>query len=444
MAFSLFRSFINAVEHPVTAYNNISKRTAQYAQSGYSLPDTLKYAFTPQSAYAHDTTQGLDYRNQAVTPAQQYAAQYSTPPPSVSPQAHLPQVQTLSSVNRTTSPSSTFSATYFHGQPYMSAQSLADAQIRAAQAGTQAPSFSTVYNAQTYTDPHSYYQALLGDATTQHNNAITAADKAYKEGLISFDERQKAIDLSRQNVNTQLADLLNQYNQNVENLGRSKTQALSGVAGYFSNISPYAYQSAQGGLENQTNQQFAQDLSGIEQQKMRGQQQGQQNLDLLTQNEADLNRARTNYGTDYANQLKAIDAALQNQKDTYANQENQTTAQQQAQAADQQSKLQDYIDQVKNNLGAYNASVSSAQTANAGNATQAANINPLDVAFSFAKPYYETLQALGNTPDAQAQAQSRVASGLAQNNIKATPDLLNYLYGLFGTPSFQNAFGYHP
>ena len=68
MALNYFKTAGNVLLHPITAYNNLSKRTGAAASAGASFVDALKYGFTPQTAYAAENPNALDYSNSPMNP----------------------------------------------------------------------------------------------------------------------------------------------------------------------------------------------------------------------------------------------------------------------------------------------------------------------------------------------------------------------------------------
>ena len=108
--------------------------------------------------------------------------------------------------------------------------------------GTPTPAFEAYYNGQLYTDPEAYQNAVRADLVTNFNNQKAQLDRAYDSGLISFDQKQ-------------------------EQLGKLRTKSMSDIAGFFSAASPEAYQSTQGGLQDEAQQTYETNTTDLSRQK---------------------------------------------------------------------------------------------------------------------------------------------------------------------------------
>lgn len=163
-----------------------------------------------------------------------------------------------------------------------------------------------VYKGQQYTDLGSYQNAIHKDAVDQYNTQKKYIDQAYQNGLISFNQAQQQLDFSRQNIQTQ-------HQQNLDQINAGREASLSSLAQFFSNVSPQAYQSQQGAKQQQ-----AVDLAN----------QGLQNENTnFAQNTTNLDNSQTNLGISkqqneqqYQNQVQQLNDALVNQQDQLANQ----------------------------------------------------------------------------------------------------------------------------
>jgi len=275
MAFNLFKTIGNVIEHPVTAYNNLSNRTAQYAQAGYNLPDTLKYAFTPQTAYAQDSTKGLDYSQSPIN------NQYVPTPPTEYPYngvansaAAFPQFY-----NQPSTPTQTPKPT---SQPTANTQTTGGASggTSSGSTGTQQPQSLGFFMGKEYFDPAQLYQDQLSYLDNVYGTNLSGLRKG-KQNQVDTYTKQKT-DLA-----TQLQDLLSQY------ADQQKT-GMGNLASYYGGLGDI-YQSSQGTRE----------------------------ADLANQ----VNTASTKAKTTATQGQSAIDKALQDYLGNYGQSENQLAAQ---------------------------------------------------------------------------------------------------------------------
>jgi len=93
------------------------------------------------------------------------------------------------------------------------------------------PFGGSYYNGVYYTDPEAYKTAVTNDINANYNQQKASLDRQYDSGLISYDARQ-------------------------QQLNKARKDAMTGISSYFGAISPEAYQSTQGGLENEAQQTY--------------------------------------------------------------------------------------------------------------------------------------------------------------------------------------------
>lgn len=187
--------------------------------------------------------------------------------------------------------------------------------------GTATQQFQQYYNGQLYTDPHTYYQALLATATKSHADAVKQANQAYEDGLISYDQRQEAISKSRSAQNTALGDIGKSFENTVTGLGNTRKSNLGSISGYFSSISPHAYQTQQGTSEELQNKYYAEDLVSAEEQRGRNVGLINENISALDQEEQNLGRSRQTYTQELPQVIAGLDQQLKDIKDQYMNAE---------------------------------------------------------------------------------------------------------------------------
>lgn len=149
--------------------------------------------------------------------------------------------------------------------------------------GDTTPPFLRYLGGTQYTDPIAYANAVTEASMTEYKRQNKLLTDAYNAGLLEFGQYQDMLKQSRENVKLQHSD------------------ALSGISGKYSSLSPEAIQSSQANAEQRTG-----DITN-------------QNYANIAGQEANLGLQRANYESDFANNLEANRIAQQNQFDKTIN-----------------------------------------------------------------------------------------------------------------------------
>lgn len=263
--------------------------------------------------------------------------------------------------------------------------------------GTPTNTFSQYFGGTLYNDYAGYLNAVNTAAQSEYDKQRKALDAAYSSGLLSYDQRQHALEVNRQNINTQAGDLMSSYQNNLKTLDTTRTQALQGQAGAFARLSPDVQQSEQGVLAGQTQDQYNTGLSNVNQTKQRNDTAIAQSLDQLGQAQTNLGTEKAQYGTDYQNNIGSLDQAKQQQVDSTLNQ---------------------YLDYLNPggyalNLGAVTPDVASVN----------ANTSGYDIA-----PILNKIAGLIPNATGVGGAQVKRPGSVTTPNTPSIEDILNYLY----------------
>ncbi|MHB8482772.1 MAG: hypothetical protein ACYDBV_08585 [Nitrospiria bacterium] len=295
--------------------------------------------------------------------------------------------------------------------------------------GTPSYFTPTNFNGQTYTDPHSYYQAQLQDALTNHAQATKLANTAYQQGLISYQQQQQALDLSRQMAQqTMLANQaksLTDYNQAKDAAAQSLHNNLGQISADFSRLSPDAWQTAQTTQEQLTNKQNQQDVGnlGATYQASIDAANRQNLLDTSAYNDQTYNLgvAKDNSTQALTNNQTALDKSYQAQQDQFANSE----------------------------AAAVKAANDAAQATKIGEQNATTRISPLDLINALASRQVATHNAGMNATQARADLTQYLSSKPFNFTPAQIGPLLDYFYsgapGGFGkTPLGAQTFSQAP
>jgi hypothetical protein len=136
--------------------------------------------------------------------------------------------------------------------------------------GTAPPPFEAYLRGVKYTDPDAYYAAVQQYSLEEFNRQKAQLDRMYDAGLISYEQRQKALDDTR-------------------------TSTMENISGYYSGISPEAYQSNQGARQQKAEEAY-------------------------TQSTENLGREKRDWSADVMDNIAQLQSAYQNQADALANQ----------------------------------------------------------------------------------------------------------------------------
>lgn len=283
----------------------------------------------------------------------------------------------------TPTPLPTFNTVY-KGQSYTDPNALAGAQARDAFAPIQ-------YNGRVYNDPTSYANAVITEAKSTHDKNVSSINKAYENGLITFDQRQKLVD------------------QNRTSLGDQLQGTLTSQRGYFNSIAPNATQSGEKVLADQAQGQYQQGLGSLDTQQQQ------------------IGTDRAAFDTNYQNSLGAEDQNLLRVQDQAANS-----------VSGSQAAAQGILDTGANNAIAYQNQVRQTQAANANGAAGSAKVtqfDPVQLGQSIAG-YMVSGQQIGLTPDQAmiAAGNQLKTQGIDPNNPQVQ-GILQYVYGQVTNPS---------
>ena len=135
-----------------------------------------------------------------------------------------------------------------------------DPALQAYAPDSASPAFQKYYKNTLYTDPESYLNVIRSDALDIHNQNLKNIERQYKAGLLDFDEMQDAIKKSRDTAIKQ------------------KKEGMSSNEGYFSAISPDAFQSQQGTYDKKVTDSY------------------NENVDTINRNEGKVKRGREYLG----------------------------------------------------------------------------------------------------------------------------------------------------
>lgn len=319
----------------------------------------------------------------SIKSSSNFLENFSNTPPS--PYGSTPVIGTkpgTGGIHFTPTPIPTFQTAY-KGQTFTDPNQLAQAQAKDSFAPIQ-------YNGQVYNDPTSYANAVITDAKSTHDKNVSTINKAYENGLISFDQRQKLVEQNRTSLGDQLKGTLNSQR------------------GYFNSISPNATQSGEKVLADQAQGEYAQGLGTLDTQQQQ------------------IGTDKSAYDQSYQNSLSAEDQNLLRTQDQAANS-----------ITGAQSAAQGILDTGTNNAIAYQNQVKQIQAQNANGAASAAasrapqvtQYDPVQLGQSIAS-YAQSAQNSGLTPDQALVAASKQLSmqGIDVNSPQVQ-GILSYVYG---------------
>lgn len=107
------------------------------------------------------------------------------------------------------------------------------------------------------TTPYANSNSAINNAAVQEfANSSAQIDKAYNLGLISWEDKQAALEENRQSILNQVKDLTKNFNRQIKNLGVSRDSTLESQNMAFNAMSPNAYQSQQGTYANKVQQNY--------------------------------------------------------------------------------------------------------------------------------------------------------------------------------------------
>jgi hypothetical protein len=185
--------------------------------------------------------------------------------------------------------------------------------------GTGNTSFSQYFGGSLYTDAAQYTNAVNSAAQTEYEKAVASLNKQYQSGLITYDERNAALEQNRQNIRTQAQTLLRDYEQNTKALSDQRTGALQQQAGFFSAVAPDWTQSEEKVLQDKTNEQYNLGQSNLDYTKGINDQAIAQGLAGVDTAQAQLGRERGTYTDTYNENLSSLDQQRQEQIDNTLN-----------------------------------------------------------------------------------------------------------------------------
>jgi hypothetical protein len=186
-------------------------------------------------------------------------------------------------------------------------------------AGTGGTNFSQYFGGSLYTDAAQYTNAVNSAAQTEYEKAVASLNKQYQSGLITYDERNAALEQNRQNIRTQAQTLLRDYEQNTKALSDQRTGALQQQAGFFSAVAPDWTQSEEKVLQDKTNEQYNLGQSNLDYTKGINDQAIAQGLAGVDTAQAQLGRERGTYTDTYNENLSSLEQQRQEQIDNTLN-----------------------------------------------------------------------------------------------------------------------------
>jgi len=235
-----------------------------------------------------------------------------------------------------------FQPTYLGGNLYSDYGSYSNALENQFSERNQ-PQFYSSFGGREFTgDPNEYRNAVIQDAQSEYDRQVKSADLAYKNGLISFDERQRMIEQNRVNIRRNSEETLRA-------LGESRDDTYSAQSGYFSNISPNAFQSQQGVYKQKATDEYNR---GVEQEGVST----SQDYENIAGQERILGSDRDVAKNSYDGFLNMLGRAKQGQIDSANTTVNQFNQGQKAYS----NSLQDLRDQVSNQGLSFQNSINSA------------------------------------------------------------------------------------
>lgn len=100
-------------------------------------------------------------------------------------------------------------------------------------------------------------------ANKSYNDQSKIIEANRNAGLLSFEEAANELAMLRSNIKNQMANIQRSYGKAVKGLGQQRDQTIEGQRGYFSAISPEAYQSQQGVYENKAQNVYKEGLADL-------------------------------------------------------------------------------------------------------------------------------------------------------------------------------------
>jgi len=182
------------------------------------------------------------------------------------------------------------------------------------------PQFNQMFQGNIYDDPSTYMNAVYSSAQQQYDQQKKQLENNYASGLISFADKARLMEQARANIQTKADNIVHEYQTQSTSLGEGRDTSIQGQRGYFSNISPDAYQSQQGTYENKVLNEYQRGLTELDRTKTQNEQilgQASENLAMEGRN---TEQAKQDYLTEFQNKLSGLANSLQQQKDeTYNN-----------------------------------------------------------------------------------------------------------------------------
>lgn len=187
--------------------------------------------------------------------------------------------------------------------------------------GGAAPQFQQYFQGRLYTDPQSYHDAYNAAVESNYQQQLTRLKGGYDQSIGNFENQlnqlktgyDQGLGMLAQNkgaLGRQGEDLATTYANSLEGLAKGRDSALTSQSGYFSNISPYAYQSQQQDYADRTNQEYTKGEESLNKQKSRNQQ-------LLDEAYANLALQQKNYENSYQQNLTQAQQQRQNYEQNY-------------------------------------------------------------------------------------------------------------------------------
>ena len=182
------------------------------------------------------------------------------------------------------------------------------------------PQFNQMFQGNIYDDPSTYMNAVYSSAQQQYDQQKKQLENNYASGLISFADKARLMEQARANIQTKADNIVHEYQTQSTSLGEGRDTSIQGQRGYFSNISPDAYQSQQGTYENKVLNEYQRGLTELDRTKTQNEQILGQTRENLAMEGRNTEQAKQDYLTEFQNKLSGLANSLQQQKDeTYNN-----------------------------------------------------------------------------------------------------------------------------
>ena len=177
----------------------------------------------------------------------------------------------------------------------------------------------TYYKGELFSDFNALNNAVLADATDEYNRQTKALQQSYENGLISFDQKANLLSQNRKQLQTQLDNVLYSGERGKEDIEATRGAALANQAGYFSKISPDAYQSTQGDLQKETVETADKGLQDLNRTTSQNKESINVALGNVETEKGNLAREKGQFQDAYQNNLRQLEDALTSRKDELAN-----------------------------------------------------------------------------------------------------------------------------